>query len=422
MSTNDELYKEGGALGVYSYYYQSKKDSFSRIRLTSPIRKHSMANGGEHAPPSRLHTPLSFQSGRRLDVMSPRPIGDELFGTHKELVLDDVQPRQAIKPSTVDLWVKVMSLLAGKDKVGKCIQYGLRILILYSIRTRKTQLFNNLKLTQLDFNEKTSSVLAQLVKRPDLLVILFLGQLESKSVGLTKVLSIYRQMLRAGTVPMKVIKLFSRVFDTLSLLQSREKASVKLIKVKEDWFNYKSLGEVMALYYAWFDETLLAFKVGILDEKKMPAYRKFAGKHEAIAWYCTIVLGLRTQFEKLSQLSNKENSLKINYQVKQRAKRLVSTIKPEQSPISFVGSPDLSESMQLAQYSNELKAISEEKYMVQLEVLKLLCDLAYDSVVVFKLKIDEPFHLMFGFGAAFISLSKIWRTEKRKMVQALNQS
>ncbi|KAG7698706.1 hypothetical protein KL930_001484 [Ogataea haglerorum] len=422
MSSNDDLYREGGALGVYSYYYQTKKDNFNKVRLTSPIRGQTMTsvNGG-HLPPSRLQTPVSMSRMPRLDIVSPKPIDEDLVIPNNELVAEAIQRSPLIRPSKLDLWIRVMSQLAGKDKVGKCIQYGLRILIAYSIRARKTQFLNNFKLTSVDFNGKTQDVLRQLVAQPELIVVLFLGQFEARFVGLTKILSIYRQMLRAGTVPTKVLKLLSRISETVGLLQSSEKASTKLQRLKSDWCNFKSLGEVCALYYAWFDESLLAYKIGLLDEKTTPNYRRFAVRHEALAWYTNIILGLRAQFEKLSQLSNKENSLKINYQVKQRAKRLVSTIKADQSPISLYGPLENTDAKtQLVQYSTELKKISKEKYMVQLEILKLLCDFAYDTVSVFHLKVDEPLHLLFGLGAGAISLSKIWIAEKDKMEKELN--
>ncbi|GMF00147.1 unnamed protein product [[Candida] boidinii] len=63
----------------------------------------------------------------------------------------------------------------------------------------------------------------------------------------------------------------------------------------------------------------------------------------------------------------------------------------------------------------ELEEIHKEKYMVQLELFKLSCDFIFDTISVFDIKVSQPFHLIFGFGAGFTSLSKIWMDVKENL-------
>ncbi|ODV87372.1 hypothetical protein CANARDRAFT_5911 [[Candida] arabinofermentans NRRL YB-2248] len=486
MTSPDHLFRQAGALGVYSYYYQNDPSSISASATAtatahqnsnsysyrSPIRtttnsinhhnnipSNNMSNPSssksdqsrlskqssnnnlfDHLQhhqqsnsdvPSRLTTPLSLdirsnngintviptplppnnrlyeQPPPKLSFMSPSPLTeDELTIPTKELIDDASSKANNVnQPSNLDMLIRLMSMLTGKDKIGKCIQYGLRILIAYSSQIRQSSKLSRYNLLDIDFKSSNKNIIASLLRRPELLLILLLQQFETKFVGITKNLSIYRQMLRAGTVPFKVIKFANRLQQSVSLLQkTNESNSMKLNRLVKEWINMKSLSEFTALYYAWFDESLLAFKFGLFPADSWKRYHNLAKLHEPIAWYLNIIIGLKTQVEKLQAVSAQEDKVRINWQVKQRARKMISSIKSPNSPITLT--PYNNSSALTASgtaYSNELKKLKWEKYLIQLEIAKLLCDFGYDSVIVWGLKMREEKHLMFGFGAAAIS-------------------
>ncbi|GME92326.1 hypothetical protein B5S29_g4071 [[Candida] boidinii] len=440
----------------YNYNYTSpiKKNRQSlNINISSPIKLDYNNNNNNHHIPnmSSTSTTVNLTPLPPMETNSIPPLN-----LNEQIILSSVNKNKK-KISNVDVLFKLFDLLSGKDKLGKVIQYGLRIIMYYVINLKNSNYLKNLEnesiLNYNNNNNKGLNLILNLINNSKFILLILLNQFEKRSIGLINALSIYRQLLRAGKTPLKVIRLFNKSKFTLSKLinstyykQNNNNNSNILTNsiniISKDWINESTFNDLTSLYYSWFDESLLAFKLGLLSNKK---YRKISSDHEAIAWYILIINGLRKEYNKLNQLNIKENQIKINYQVKKRAKALMYSMQNNnnnnsnssngnlllQSPISSPSklnnyyqyqSPSIRSKSPNGQsvisngtitttatnIDKELEEIYKEKYMVQLELFKLSCDFIFDTISVFDIKVSQPFHLIFGFGAGFTSLSKIW--------------
>lgn len=482
---SQDLIIESGALGVFatSHYFKQQEfenhlnkklnnsnNNFSQYHsynYTSPIkrnRQYPEQQQQKHLQNIYIGSPVkldfhihnnnnmsSTSTAVNLTPLPPMEINSIPPLNLNEQIISSVTKNKK-KVTNVDVLFKVFDLLAGKDKLGKVIQYGLRILMYYVINLKNSNYLRNLEnesVLRYNNNNKGLNIILNLINNSKFFLLILLNQFEKRSTGLISALSVYRQLLRAGKTPLKVIRLFNKSKFTLSKLINnsyKQKDSNILTSsintISKDWINESTFNDLTSLYYSWFDESLLAYKLGILSN---PKYRKISSDHEAIAWYILIINGLRKEYNKLNQLNIKENQIKINYQVKKRAKALMYSMQNSngnssgnlvlQSPISSPSklnnyyqyqSPSIRSKSPNGQsvisntngnnnIDKELEEIYKEKYMVQLELFKLSCDFIFDTISVFDIKVSQPFHLIFGFGAGFTSLSKIWMDVKENL-------
>ncbi|GME81508.1 unnamed protein product [Ambrosiozyma monospora] len=427
---SDQLYKQAGALGVYSHYLLQNNPN-NTVRLRSPLRssnhspsisestikqlrfnsnsptptptKSNSSSNSAHTPinmpslipvqptPSqpcspelisnRAKTPLSSTSGfttsnstlldekAQLRLLSPRPAENEKEkqsltqrivvksgnGSEKLASLVNSNASNLKLPKNFDVTFNTIKLLGGKDKLGKVVQYTLKILFIYSSKLRNSSYLSNY--TSKDFIKTLSAVvttaadptstaatskqqpssnlinlLLKILNNPKSFSVFLLSQFESRFAGLVSCLSIYRQMLRAGTIPFRLINLFKKLQSTISVLtNSKITTLAKSQLLKKQWWNIGTLDFAASLYYAWFDESLLMFKFGVLDKVNFANYYQKSVFHESFSWYLCILIELKQKIDKLRIVKAKEQSVLLGHEVKHKAKKLAAGLKSSEA-------------------------------------------------------------------------------------------
>ncbi|ANZ73934.1 BA75_00189T0 [Komagataella pastoris] len=339
--------------------------------------------------------------------------------------------------SAFTLLAAILEQLGGKDRLGKVIQYGLRILLIYSKRS-STFLSTVYEVSDASLNKSGGrfSLLVSLLRRPELLLYWFLKQFEKKATGLSSGLSMYRQMLRAGKTPFRLVNLGYKINDTFQVFKKKG-VDDGIVYFRKNWVNEKTVTELAQLYYSWFDESLLCFKLKMIDD---PTYRGIATRQERLAWLSTILLTLKKNIFKYQANKRKEQHIRINQQVKYRAKALLSNISDQHqnrsSPRSIsnyspriqaypsrMASPSPSMKMALTNSVSlqdtmdaELEALANEQYYIMLDILKGFCDLSFDMVNIFSIQIPEVLHLLFGFGAGSLALTGVVSKTRQELM------
>ncbi|QPG74747.1 hypothetical protein FOA43_002080 [Brettanomyces nanus] len=344
----DDLFKEAGALGVYSYYYQANRDNFHEIRLRSPIKS-----------PGRL-TPTPVRStGPRTPVVQQAPVAL----ASAPLASSPPPPLPQVAP--IDHLNHCLNTIVGKDKSSKIIIYLLRLLT--SLPT-----------------SFSSPLLRQLFLR---------------SQGIIKGLGLYRQILRSLGVPFHLVRL-TRMIRSSAIIVNNSKLGtpIRTKQLLNYWFNWDVITYLSSFYYAWADESLLLYNLGVLQNHELSHYHKLCSKHELLAWFAITVVGLRNDFAKYDDLLNRENAIKINFQVKERAHRLLSLSSGSPSTITKFATA----------YSSQLAEISKEKRILMVDIVRLSSDLIYDSVYVFHRPMYQPLHLSLGLASGILGFYKLW--------------
>ncbi|EMG50120.1 hypothetical protein G210_4871 [Candida maltosa Xu316] len=223
-------------------------------------------------------------------------------------------------------WTIFWSMLndiVGKDKLAKVGQYTLRLLIYHATKSQdylSDEKFN-IKLINATYNdrEKKLDLLKNFIKHPanfiKIIVIMFLSTFTERAAGMVSGLSMYRQFLRFGKTPFRIRDLLVKFKDALI----NANFEVTDPKVRSTLFNRKTLGQFFSLYYGINDESILLYKLNVLSD---PSYKKFVTRHESFGWYCETWLALYNAYENLQNLTQQEMDLKIQIQVKKRAKQL----------------------------------------------------------------------------------------------------
>ncbi|KAI0461798.1 hypothetical protein LJB42_004872 [Komagataella kurtzmanii] len=377
-------------------------------------------------------SPLPMNGGSLRNINGV--LNDSSAVTDKQPAATTTSPRV----SAFTLLAAILEQLGGKDRLGKVIQYGLRILLIYSKRS-STFLSTVYEVSDASLNKSGGrfSLLVSLLRRPELLLYWFLKQFEKKATGLSSGLSMYRQMLRAGKTPFRLVNLGYKINDTFQVFKKKG-VDDGIVYFRKNWVNEKTVTELAQLYYSWFDESLLCFKLKMIDD---PKYRGIATRQERLAWLSTILLTLKKNIFKYQANKRKEQHIRINQQVKYRAKALLSNISDQHqqnrsSPRSIsnyspriqaypsrMASPSPSMKMALTNSVSlqdtmdaELEALANEQYYVMLDILKGFCDLSFDMVNIFSIQIPEVLHLLFGFGAGSLALTGVVSKTRQELI------
>ncbi|KAA8903118.1 hypothetical protein DIURU_002546 [Diutina rugosa] len=307
--------------------------------------------------------------------------------------------------SNWDVWWKILNTILGKDKLAKFGQYLLR-LVLYHAHTTQTYLSDatmNIDIINSRYNDssKKLDLLKNFIKHPQnfmSIVLIFVSdRFISRFSGFVGGLSMYRQFLRFGKTPFRIRDIMEEVQTAF------RKQDLSMI------YNLKFLDEVIALYYGIFDELMLLFKLRFYTSKRIQGY---AARHESLAWYYMTILALYNTYHKLSSLSQREIDLKVQIEVKRKArqlsKRLLSSGGHSLTGIrtEAVSEADLT----------QLDEIQFNKNNAWLDVYKNIADLVFNTYTVFSLPLPFPtIQIWMGLAASGLSTVKIYRETKRKM-------
>lgn len=319
----------------------------------------------------------------------------------------------------LDIFWSMLNNITGKDKLAKVGQYLLRLLIYHADQAKDYLSDESINISIINgrYNDKSKqlNLLRNFLKHPfdfaRVVVILVCSKFSTRFNGVVSGLSMYRQFLRFGKTPFRVRDLYHKISTSVD-------TSIKTQKLDESLLNRKTLGEVIGLYYGFNDECLLLFKLGVLNN---PTFKTFAGRHESLAWYYDSILGIITALENINKFSQEEMDLKIQIQVKHKARTLSKQI------LNLKSSPDNSS---LIDYLNEnsssnnsdnnaLKDIQFKKFNAYLDLYKWISDFIFDSYTVFNMKLPfNTLQIWFGLIASSLSTFKIFRETKKKMIQS----
>lgn len=304
-----------------------------------------------------------------------------------------------------DVWWKILNTILGKDKLAKFGQYLLR-LVLYHAHTTQTYLSDatmNIDIINSRYNDlsKKLDLLKNFIKHPQnfmLIVLIFVSdRFILRFSGFVGGLLMYRQFLRFGKTPFRIRDIMEEVQTAF------RKQDLSMI------YNLKFLDEVIALYYGIFDEMMLLFKLRFYTSKRIQGY---AARHELLAWYYMTILALYNTYHKLSSLSQREMDLKVQIEVKRKARQLLKRLLGSGGHL-LTG---IRTEAVLEADLTQLDEIQFNKNNAWLDVYKNIADLVFNTYTVFSLPLPFPtIQIWMGLAALGLSTVKIYRETKRKM-------
>ncbi|CAI5760763.1 unnamed protein product [Candida verbasci] len=314
------------------------------------------------------------------------------------------------KISSWKIFWSMLNDIVGKDKMAKVGQYTLRLLVYHA---DKSQIYLsddklNIKSINLKYNnsEKQLDLIKNFLKNPrdfiKIIVILICSIFKSRVAGVITGLSMYRQLLRFGKTPFRIRDLYEKFKNNINLKSNYINQA--------NLFNRKTLGEFFSLYYGINDESILLYKFNFLTN---PNYKKFVTKHESYGWYCETWLALYNAYENLQNLTQQEMDIKIQIQVKSRAKQLSKQLLGGVTIITTNNNNNGN--------SDDLKTLENiqfKKSNAWIDIYKNLSDLGFNTYTVFNIALPfDTWQIWMGISASVLSTIKLYRETKNKMIE-----
>lgn len=336
----------------------------------------------------------------------------------EKLMKDVSTPSASSSVKAMDIFWTMLNNITGKDKMAKVGQYLLRLLI-YHADQAKTYLSDesiNINVIDSRYNDKSRQLdlLRNFIKHPfdfaRIVVLLVCAKFSDRFAGMVSGISTYRQYLRFGKTPFRVRDLYNKIDKSVSTSINNKRLDVSLL-------NRKTLGEVIGLYYGFNDECSLLFKLGLL---RNASFKKFVTRHEALAWYYDSILGIYNALDNINKLSHEEMELKIQIQVKHKARTLskqILNLKANSDNTSLINYLNENSTSNKSDITN-LKDIQFKKFNAYLDLYKWLSDFIFDSYTVFRMKLPfNTLQIWFGLIASSLSTFKIYRDTKKSLIE-----
>ncbi|KAK6464278.1 hypothetical protein DFJ63DRAFT_317632 [Scheffersomyces coipomensis] len=322
--------------------------------------------------------------------------------------------------SNWDIIWSMLNDIVGKDKMAKIGQYTLRLLIYHANQVQTNLSDDDLNIKFINNKFQTRDDYLQLIKQSisqprdflKIIIILLCSIFKMKFSGLITGLSMYRQFLRFGKTPFRIRDLINKFSSNIQYNKDS-----KLTINYDALVNKKTLGQFFSLYYGINDESLLLFKMKFFTNKKLYS---IVSRHESLGWYCETWLAMYNCLNNLSALTQQEMDLKIQIQVRNKAKILSkqllrnSNVNSNSFDFSTGGgsSSDDQEDLRL------LKEVRFKMNNCYLDVYKNLSDLIFNSYTVFRLKLPfDTLQIWMGISAASLSTIKLYRETKKKLIE-----
>lgn len=404
---SEDLFREAGALGVYSLYYQSNRDDFKRVKQRSPMRsphrRTFRAYNSDYETNSNLTTSTRSETPLSAAIPPPETPTPAPQAPQAKVVISGMK----YLPDHLEVLEKVVRSLPGKDKLAKILYYVLRLLIVGSLRVRSTEKYADSHLEEIDFTRSKNNVISRLVSNPRLLQIFLLQQVQDRSRPSVAALGLFRQMIRFGTLPFMVRKFGLSLRQSICIaFNDKLSQQQKLQSLYDYWYNWKMFSQCVGLYYTIWDQMGMLFKLNVLQRDEMPKIYSICDRESFNGWYYTILIGLKDNYVKYRDTSAQINATKVNFRVKERASVLVAgTTQPSEAADA---------------YREELEALYKTKRTAVIDILRLLCDLVYDTPFVFHKKFPEPLLLSFGIGSGLLGFYNVYNAEYDRMVADAN--
>ena len=348
------------------------------------------------------------------------PLSQQKNDAHEETASINSSSSQLITPTkipSISNWTifwSILNDLVGKDKLAKVSQYTLRLLVYHANKSQSylSDEHINIKLinTRYNDNEKKLELIKNFLKHPSdfikIITILVLSLFRQKAAGMITGLSMYRQFLRFGKTPFRIRDLIVKFKQNITLKNNK-------LEINEaNLFNRKTLGQFFSLYYGINDESLLLYKLNVLTD---PTYKKFTGRHESYGWYCETWLALYNAYENLQNLIQQEMDLKIQIQVKNKAKQISKQLLGGGGNMMSYSSSSSTNNTEDAKLLDEIQF---KKNNAWIDIYKNLSDLAFNTYTVFQIKLPfDTWQIWMGISASVLSTIKLYRETKRTMIE-----
>lgn len=359
-------------------------------------------------------TALVEESPKRygLNITSTTPIKPQPVAIPNKEKLVSTKPASPklknVKSMDV-LWAMLNDVM-GKDKMAKFGQYTLRLLLHYSARTRKYLSDDkvNIKVINETYQSrgKLLTLFGDFLRNPRafarVLIILVCSVFTSRFSAMAPALGLYRQILRFGKTPFRINTLIGRLKQNLY-----HDSKTNSWHIDPKLWTKANLSELIGLYYNFNDELMLLFKLNFLHNK---TWRLFSSKHESYAWYCDSWLAMYNAYNNLQRLSQQEMDMKIQIQVRRRARNLSKQVLGGNSLLSSFSLEDD------AADSQALKEIQFKITNVKLDIYKTLLDIIFNSYTVFGVALHfDTIQIWMGISASLLASIKLFR-EKRRLL------
>ncbi|GMM34308.1 Pex25 protein [Saccharomycopsis crataegensis] len=303
------------------------------------------------------------------------------------------------RATTFAILQQMVGSLAGKNSIGKFIQYLLKFLLYYSASFQNSFLSKNKsKISQLEVLSVVNSLksgnnnvsgasavlqqwLALLVSNPIFTINyakyhVFKTQIDSLE-GCANGLSLFRQTLRFGKTPFRLTNWCASITQHL---QQREYG----------YFTTDDFAvDTIDLTYGIVDELGLLFKLKYYNANKQPRFKRVVAKLDEIIWMADIVYQLKMQWQKLQKLKA------IKYDLVSKG--------PEDEKISV----DV--------YVQKVNQVNHDIEVTQLALAKSCCDFGFDAIDLFSLGISKYIYYLLGVGSGFFNTAKTWKATKREL-------
>ena len=325
--------------------------------------------------------------------------------------------------------INLINSLKGKDRIAKVLEYLLKLLRGYVVRSivyiqgRNYLSLENDKLLKW----RTVKTLIHLIPRVYLKLLGSPERIDKQLEYISSQLETYRYFLRSGNSPFLLYKLIKRLGVTFkSLGKNRELGATT--GMRKIWLTESSLTDVVGLYFSVFDGLLLFNRLKIWSDKRLCSV---ASRHRNLAWESRILFDIFHTWEQLNQLQGKETELRVQLLVRERAMRYyrASTFNSqrdaEMSPIRKQLLRDLRKgdgsSREGRNVETQLEEIRKLKIICRLDLLRLLLDLGANSKNVFDLNLSSGTYNLLLVCSGVIELIKLWLNGKTLQTAPLEE-
>lgn len=297
---------------------------------------------------------------------------------------DNMSMSQSRQVTVFQVLAKMVGELSGKNSIGKLLQYLFKFILQYSSDSQER--FNRLMAKKANVSLDNIYYLAS--TNPLLgfryLKYLFLKKHIDRFAGVADGLSLFRQSLRFGKTPFRIVSLKKQFFDILKLRNYQQ-----LIK---DNFVISFIDTS----YGIVDEIGLLFKLKYFNAEKHPKFKSIIGELDALIWFFDILYQLKT-----------------GYQEYNKVQQMLKQTKVEDNDLDS-----------LRKYLSEIEELEFRLKSTKLGLFKAVCDFGFDFIDLFHMHwfFSKYLYYGFGFGSGFFNTWRTYISAKRVLNESKKNS
>ncbi|CCH61458.1 hypothetical protein TBLA_0E04030 [Henningerozyma blattae CBS 6284] len=367
-----------------------------------------------------------------------KSLNDKAANKRKDVVVDSNSTNNTIK--NIEIIQFIINSLSGKDKIAKLLKSILDLIKLFLKNSRNNILKWDIyiqsyykKFISMPTSNKYKWKL--LIKHPisflKISLLIFMENFEKKSNFITTQLTLFRYMLRFGNTPFRLLEFKNKIQNTIKEIYIDKTQTFDLEYLNKTWFNERTLIDFLALYYGICDELLLLHKLKFWSNKSM---YKFVDRHSTISSQYDSMLAVKNVVLKIKKISNEQQELKIQLQVRRTAMRLTANLRSSTSSSYKTDASDRSlspvkkqlvEEMMRSEYgiynnseykiNQRLKQLKTEKINTILDFFRLSTDLAGNSIDYFNVNAPPIASPMLSFISALLGCIKLWKNAQNEL-------